>query len=115
MASASPPRQVLAGLAGGHGAPGQHLKQVPLPAAFTPEHLATAQRDAEVLAAKLSENPDAVRHVLDAAASGDFANASQHLEGLGLTEEQLKAEGGGLFWLLVVVVLLILLYPSDAE
>jgi hypothetical protein len=39
----------------------------------------------------------------------------QQLQQIGLTESQIQAEGGGLFWLVVVVVIIIVLYPGTAE
>jgi hypothetical protein len=94
---------------------GERLREIPLPTTFTEEHLARIRRDAEILASKLAEKPEVFAALLAAVTANQLDKGTEHLVELGLTEDQLKAEGGGFLWLVVaVVVIVIALYPTDA-
>jgi hypothetical protein len=107
-------RHVVAGLAA-FGQEHDRLKHIPIPEAVSAEHLGVARRDAEIIAASLASNPAGMGDLLQAALDGEFDQAQQLLQELGLTESQIQIEGGGLFWLVVVVVIIIILYPGTAE
>ena len=73
--------------------------------------LERAARDAEILAAKLRENPEGITEVFHAVRRGDKKAAAAKLQELGMSEDDFKEQGGGLFWLVVLVVVL---YATDA-
>jgi hypothetical protein len=90
---------------------GSKLRRQGIPKQFTPQDLRRAQRDCEILATKLRDNPEDMTALLDAVLQDRGQDAVRMIKELGLGEEEITAQGGGLFWLVVIAVLL---YATDA-
>jgi hypothetical protein len=87
---------------------------LPLSAKWTSETIMTAQRDFEIIAAKLKDHPNEVADMMDALAAGNMKEGVETLKKIGLTESDLKAAGGGLPWVAIAVGVAIFLYATDA-
>ncbi|MDP9372191.1 MAG: hypothetical protein M3Q65_06995 [Chloroflexota bacterium] len=88
-----------------------NIGRLELPQQFSPEDLQRAQRDGEILAGKRRDSPTEMAALLTTIVQRKGHGTRQAVEQLGLTEEQVSAQGGGLMWLVVVAVLL---YATDA-
>jgi hypothetical protein len=82
---------------------------------LTPESIVLAQRDFEIIAEKLQQNPGEILKIADALARGKMREGVDVATEIGLTEKDLMAAGGGFAFLVVAVVVGILLVASDAE
>jgi hypothetical protein len=87
------------------------ISRIQIPRKFEPEQLAVAARDAEILADRLRSEPVTAHALVEALLIGEQERAHNLLMELRLTEEQVRSEGGGLFWLIVLAVCL---YSTDA-
>lgn len=87
------------------------IHRLRIPDSIGPAQLAIAARDAEIISDRLTSRPDAMQAIIDAVLNGDQKQASRLLADLKLTEEDVRSEGGGMFWLIVIVVVL---YATDA-
>jgi len=81
---------------------------------ITRESIPVVQRDFEILAEKLRTNPEEVSVMMNALVSGKIREGLEWSEKIGLTEDDLKAAGGGLLWLAVAVGVAVFLYAKDA-
>lgn len=89
--------------------------RVALPATLTPEVLALATRDSELIMAMWKEHPDEMAAIFQEVTAGNMASASRRSRSIGLHEEHFIANGGGL-WALVIVIAVAaaLLLASDS-
>jgi hypothetical protein len=108
---------VVAGLSGfdrgpiGLSAYKERIGNIEIPSHFAAEALQRAQRDCEILATLLKDQPREMVTLLEAITHHRFDEANQMIIDLGLSEGGLQAEGGGLYWLLIIAVCL---YATDA-
>ncbi len=86
-------------------------RQLKLPEDFKVEDIHRAQRDCEMLAEVLRDNPEEVSALLRAVVSNKVDLSKKKLSKMGLTEKDFAKEGGGSMWLVVIAVLL---YATDA-
>jgi hypothetical protein len=79
-----------------------HTGRLEFSSDFPLDGLRRAQADAEILASKLRENPEAVRALLNAFITGQNSEAQRLIRELNFTESDFQEQGGGIFWLVVV-------------
>ncbi|WP_433727130.1 hypothetical protein ACQP2Y_11575 [Actinoplanes sp. CA-051413] len=89
----------------------EKINRIRIPESIGREQLALATRDAEILADRLRSAPDRMQALVEALLNDDREPALRLLSDLDLTEEDVRKEGGGLFWLIVLAVVL---YSTDA-
>jgi len=100
MATRSP-TQVVIGLtgnrveSGGFGVTGERFVRIDLPATVTEEHIGLMQRDLAIMAEVAQQHPKDLSALQNAMIRHDFATATRLARKVGLTEEQLRARGGG--------------------
>ena len=97
--------------AGGFFTSKDRIGRIDIPTSFGPEDLQRAQRDCEILAEKLRDQPGEMASLLEAITHNKFDEAHRMIGQLRLTEQEFSSQGGGLYWLVVVGVLL---YATDA-
>jgi hypothetical protein len=74
-----------------------------IPENFTAEHVALAARDSELLMGMLKNHPHEFCEMVNAINTGKFTEARKMAEKVGLTEENIISQGGGL-WAVVIVI-----------
>jgi hypothetical protein len=79
-----------------------HTGRLEFPSDFPLDGIRRAQVDAEILANRLRENPEAVRALLNAFMTGQNADAQRLIRELNLTESDFQEQGGGFFWIVVI-------------
>ncbi|MFG2309953.1 hypothetical protein ACGFS9_14945 [Streptomyces sp. NPDC048566] len=90
------------------------LKLTP-PPSFDAEHISLATNDLQAILASLKQNPKAHVDLQNALLNKDLPTALGLTRSLGLTEDDLRAAGGGLWGVVVVVaVLCAVMLASDS-
>jgi hypothetical protein len=80
-----------------------HSGRFEIPSDFPVEGIRRAQVDAEIIAAKLRDNVDEMRELLQAYLMGDNRTVQRLIRELGLSESDFQEQGGGIFWVVVIV------------
>jgi hypothetical protein len=73
------------------------------PDVFTDQHLKTAQRDYEIVAEMIKDNPEKTRQVMNDVLRRNMESAAKGALELGLTEKQFIAKGGG-FPIAIIII-----------
>jgi hypothetical protein len=80
-----------------------HIGRLSFPVDFPLNNLQTAQKDFELIAAKLRDSPDRVQKLVRAVVSGQNSEVRELAEELGLRESDFQAQGGGILPAVVVI------------
>ena len=86
-------------------------RHMDIPKKFHPGDIKRAQRDCEILAETLKNNPKEAAELFQCIVDNKLDEARQLSIKLGIDEQKFIENGGGLMWLVVIVVLL---YATDA-
>ncbi len=81
-------------------------KPLALPETIKDSDLQIAKKDCELLAEAIEQNPKLWQALNEAIAASDFEAATRLVIGAGLSEQDIKAKGGGFIWIIVIVILL---------
>jgi hypothetical protein len=85
-----------------------------LPETFTPDHMERIRNDLAILADTAAQKPNEMMAFQNAVLTRDPA-AGRLADELGLTEEKMAANGGGLVWVVIAIaVAAALLLESDS-
>lgn len=109
---------VVAGLAGVVGMRGDfrsisdHIQRLEIPRDIKREDAERAQRDCEILAARLRDHPEEMSALLRNLQEGNLTEAHETVKKLGLTEDDFVAEGGGALWMLILLVGMLYATPA---
>jgi hypothetical protein len=74
----------------------ERYARVDLPQRFGAEHVGLMQKDLEILAGIVKQYPEDVLALQNAVLGHDFATANRLASKIGLTEDKIAANGGGL-------------------
>ncbi|MFF1613244.1 hypothetical protein ACFVYA_36225 [Amycolatopsis sp. NPDC058278] len=83
-----------------------HLTRVRLPEQFAAEDIARMRTDFELLAKAMRDHPSEMALLLGAHCSKDAAVSRRIADELGLSEDNFKAQGGGIIWGVVAAAVL---------
>lgn len=86
-------------------------RRLEIPTQFHSDDIKRAQRDCEILAEKLKNNPKEAAKLFQCIVDNKLDDARQLSKKLGIDEQEFLEKGGGLMWLVVIVVVL---YATDA-
>lgn len=101
----------FAGNKGGFSVLADLARQMDIPKQFHLDDIKRAQRDCEILAEKLKNNPKEAMELFQSIVDNKIDDARRLSGKIGIDEQKFIDQGGGLMWLVVVVVLL---YATDA-
>ena len=87
--------------------------RIALPGVYSKEHLTLAARDSEILSDILKEYPDQVLSMISAVSSGNFSEATDLAEKIGISERNFVAKGGGMWAIILLAVACALLLEHD--
>ena len=82
---------------GGFNLSAERIVRFEMPSNFTAEGIQHAQKDFEMVAAMLRDNPEEMRALLDAVVQNRLSQAQEIAEKLGISEHKFQAQGGGLW------------------
>lgn len=108
--------QLVAGLTGFEGLSGdvrlsgERLVRLEVPETFGREHVDLMQRDLEVMAGIAKRYPDELVKLENAVLRHDFASAAKLANEIGLTEDQIVAQGGAKWGSIAVGVGIVLVF-----
>jgi len=86
--------------------------KVPMPMKCNEGDLKIMKTDLELLKSVIEGNPKEFASLMESVAKGDAATAKLLSNGLGLSEEDFKSQGGG--WLWVIAAGAVLVYSQKA-
>ena len=75
--------------------------RVDVPKTFTAEHVALATRDSEIVAGILKQYPHEYCQLVNAVTEGKIEEARKIAEQIGLTEQNVMRQGGGM-WAIII-------------
>ena len=86
-------------------------RRLEIPTKFSPGDIKRAQRDCEILAEKLKNNPEEAAKLFQCIVDNKLDDARQLSRKLGIDEQEFLEKGGGL-WMLIILA--VLLWGTDA-
>jgi hypothetical protein len=91
---------------------GEQILRIDIPPTVTEEHLEQMRNDLRVLSGVVAENPQAVMNIQNAVLRNDMVVANDLARSVGLTEENMVANGGGMWGYILVAAVVIGAYAA---